>query len=687
MSARTRPRAVIAAIGGVSLAVAGFMAPGAYAADTIDGDVTVSNTETVQVLMDAAGKIDSQRVYEQLVLTGDGAVDIANPVSTKGLRNLDGFGGFDVRDGKARVKADVSGTKKYRSVSDFTKKLPLDIEVTYTLDGEKVDPGDVVGKSGDLEVRYRVTNTTGRPEDVKYTDGHGAEQSAAENVVIPMVGSLTTVLPSTFTKVHSAEANAAGDGRGGTQMSFTMTLIPPIGSATAEFGYTAKVKGAVIPTASLSALPVNPLESPSFKGGAASYKGGAETGADLTAGATTIDTNVLKLRDGATDLVSGILQLSAGANQLSAGLQNDAAPGARELAAGAGKLDGGADRLDAGAGKLAAGLADAKNGAPALLDGVAKLKAGAQKVDAGLTTLNAMVVPNLDGISAGAGNLIAAVNGPLSTNLDNIGGYADAASAAISASTTMDAAEKTPILQALGGAKQTAQGVKAALKDTTPGTGFMFGLGAIKSGADQLSAGVDAQTSPGAAATDGTLKNGLAQLIGGLGQLSAKGGELIDGLGQLSAGADQLRAGTGDLQDGTGQLADGAGTLADGLGTAASGSGQLADGLNQAAEGAPELPEGADRLSKEGTSKLIEAGDETASDYGLKYALIEAGAARAASAQPYGSPEGATALTAYKFEIAGADGAGSANLKRGIAAIVLMAGAGLFAAVRRRGLI
>ena len=193
----------------------------------------------------------------------------------------------------------------------------------------------------------------------------------------------------------------------------------------------------------------------------------------------------------------------------------------------------------------------------------------------------------------------------------------------------------------------------------------------------------------------------MALIIGGLDQLSGKGGELIAGLDKLSAGADQLNGGTGDLRsgagkldagagqlsDGTGQLSAGAGELADGLGDAASGSDQLAAGLGTAAEGAPDLPKGASRHSKEGTSVLVDKGNATAMDYGLKYAPIEAGAERAGTAQPYGSPEGATALTAYKFEIAGENGAGSANVKRGLAAIALLAVAGAFAAARRRGLI
>ncbi|MBW8732662.1 MAG: hypothetical protein JF622_17305, partial [Terrabacter sp.] len=331
-----RRRSAVLAIGVFSLSAAA-MAPGAFAAGS-DDDVKVSNTETVQVAMDASGKIDAQRVYEQLVLTGKGKVDVANPISTKGLRNLDGFGGYDVKNGAVRIKTDVDGTKKYRSVSDFTKKLPLDIKVTYTLDGKKMDPSDIVGKSGTLEVRYVVTNVTGTTEEVPFTNGEGKTETSPQEVVVPMVGTLDTTLPSNFTKVVPDGANAAGDGRGGTMLSFTMTLIPPIGKATAEIGYTAKVKDATIPKADISALPVNPLENVSFKGGAEAYKGGAETGQDLTAGATEINANVLKLRDGASDLLAGILKLQDGAGQLSEGGGTLNAGAAKLRAEGTGKV-------------------------------------------------------------------------------------------------------------------------------------------------------------------------------------------------------------------------------------------------------------------------------------------------------------------------------------------------------------
>ena len=142
--------------------------------------------------------------------------------------------------------------------------------------------------------------------------------------------------------MSSDEANIAGDGRGGTKMSFTMTLFGPIGKPEASFGYRANISDGVIPPATISALPVSPLDSPSFKGGAASYQSGATTGATLTAGATQIDANLLRLRDGAGELLAGLIKLSDGASNSTRGspaprllVQPSLADGANQAADGA----------------------------------------------------------------------------------------------------------------------------------------------------------------------------------------------------------------------------------------------------------------------------------------------------------------------------------------------------------------
>ena len=736
MNRRTHIALRVAAVPTAAL-VAGVLVAGPAAA--AGDDVAVVNTETVQVYTSATGKVETQRIYEQLSLTGTGKVDLTNPVAIEGLRNLDGFGGLDVEDGNQTVEMDVDGTQRLRSVSDYQGDLPLDVNVEYFLDGESVDPSDVVGESGELEVKYTVTNVTGQEQELVVPDGSGGTVTKTVEVPIPMVGTLTTVAPSTFTDVASTTANMAGDGKGGTKLSFTMTLFPPIGSDTAEFGYTAQISDGLVPRASVSALPVNPLESPTFKSAATSYQGGATTGAELAAGAGEIDGNLLKLRDGASDLLAGLIKLSDGSDQLTAGLSGEAAPGAQKLAAGAGKLDAGTGDALAGSRKLSSGLgqisdglgqlADHKSGLPVAADGISQLQAGVDLLLAGLgstgdpesligglagledglTQLKSgsdLLVPGLQQLT-GAQGLPRAKGGvdQVKAGLDSSlaqGGSLDQMVGGLNMLKSFCA--QNP--QCVGLVDQLIAGAQQSRTDLTRASA---GLGEVSGGLSTAIGGLSTQIIPGAQQIqaglgqaqagagrlgDGAVKlrGGVQQVAGGLDQLSAGVTSAVQGVLKLDDGAATAYAGSGDLTDGlgqinggTGELSDGASKLADGLGDAADGSGKLADGLATAKAGAPALPDGAQRLSDEGTTKLVEAGESTAMSYGEMYAVIEAGAQRAdAEKMVYGAPEGALGLAAYSFEIQGEDGEQDRNLARGLGALTLLAAAGGTLLLRRR---
>lgn len=540
------------------------------------GDIQVTNTETVQAYLDATGAVDVARVYEQVAMQGKGTVDLVNPVETRGLRNLDGFTGFQVKNGDMVGTYAVNGEQRLRSVSDFTKKLPLDVHVTYTLDGKPVAPGDVVGRSGTLAVQYTVRNVTGRQQSVSFDDGTGKTTTTSADVVIPMVGSLTTVLPSGFTDVRSDEAAIAGDGHGGTQLSFTMALFGPIGAPEATFGYQAQITDGVIPKATLAALPVSPLDSPSFKGGAASYKSGADTGAALTAGATQIDANLLKLRDGAGQLLAGLIALKSGANQLHSGLAGQAAPGARaladgttqlkqgtsQLAAGATaaqsgsgavsagahqvaqgskQLAGGASQVDTGAGQLLNGLTQAGTQAPQLLAGLAQVSSGLDLVDGGLAQLYggighlpAQAQPLHDGIAqlkAGIGN--ASTANTLVNGVDQLRTGLAAATAQGGSLDQLSAG----VTQSKGGVDLVNSGLKAAL--------------AANGSIDQAAAAIASiaavpacSTDPVCAGTVNAVEAGVrSQLRTSTTQASAGLDQVSAGLGQVSPGLTQLKGG------------------------------------------------------------------------------------------------------------------------------------------------
>jgi putative membrane protein len=666
VTTRPRLRAFAAASAAGALVSFSGTTPAFAAAD---GDVDVVNTETVQVYLSAGGDVESRRVYEQLVMTGSGAVDIENPVSDKGLRNLDGFSGFTLEAGQQVARFEVDGVERARSVSDYDGDLPLDIDVAYTLDGKDVEPGEVVGEDGELEVEFTVENVTGVEQEVTIPDGKGGTLTRTAEVPVPIVGSVTTVAPDTFTHVASQQANMAGDGKGGTKLSFTMTLFPPIGSTTSTFGYTADIEDGVVPRIDVTALPVNPLKNPSLKTAATSYQGGAETGSELAAGATEIDTNLLKLRDGAGDLLAGLLKLHAGSEELEAGLSGKAAPGAKKLADGAGDLDDGLGRIDDGAGRLADGAGRLSGGTGDALTGSQQLRDGLSQISGGLGQLAGTkglpaAAAGVDELKTGVDQILAGFGalGTPGTLIDGLDRLEDGLGQ-LGGGLSLLHGDGSPATPGLVGAKGGVDQVQAGLADAVRAGGSLDQLigglnllktldcGPICTGAidTQILPGVEAskdrltlanggllqvsaclgkavtalhdQLIPGAAAAGkgaGDAKAGALKLKGGVQQVRDGLQDLDTGLTSAVAGVLRLDAGASDAYAGSGDLADGLGLIDAGAGDLADGAGELADGASQARTGSGRLADGAGHLSEgltdaaDGSGRLAEGLGEAA---------------------------------------------------------------------------
>jgi putative membrane protein len=772
-------------------AVVGVGPGSAFAADDAGGVKTV-NTETVQTYLNADGEIDSSRIYEQLTMTGDGSVTLKNPVDTDGLRNLNGFGGLSPKDGVLEQHYDVNGVAQGRTVSTFDQsKLPISVDVSYQLDGQKVSAGDLVGETGDVKVNYTVKNLTSKKVPLTFTDGAGGTMTEMGDVPVPIVGTVVFDLPKNYTDVQSVAASMGGDGHGGTQMEYLLTLFPPIGSDTVSFGYTAHLTDGVVPPVSFTAVPVDPLTNPTFATAGDSYKSGADSGDTLAAGATKINTNLLRLRDGAGQLLDGLIKLNDGAHQLDDGLSGQAAPGSKQLSDGALQLNSGLARIDDGAGRLATGAHQAS-------DGGHKLAAGLTELHSALAHLPNTLAHNkkyqlllgaLTQIANGVGNVNDAptkktilgglnaiqqgleVTGAndcltatvLGTEPKNCGAIdaVRALATSVSQSQGQDPRD-TPIV--LGKVTIVTEGLlMKKLADIKATTGCQSDANcqadidalstlfdATKSGdlfhqqlqllhdslttigdkadeqlldpgagLDQLRAGLsnphalkdcaaaartkttsdDCGIKEAALAVQGgvpLLVDSLRQqILAGLGTpgpgcdptktLRCGAAALADGLGQLDGGSHQLADGTSQALDGSAQLADGAHQLSDGLSTAAAGSHQLAEGMQQARDGAPKLKDGANELSERGVVKIVDAGQQTAQQYGKLYATLTTGAERAhTDGMLYGAPSGSMGLMAYDFEINGSDGQASRNVTRGLLAVVL-GGLGLGAfALRRR---
>lgn len=633
------PRFVLAGVAALALSASMPIAASA-ATRSADGDgkASVVDTETVQAYLDATGAVQSQRVYEQLVVRGSGSVTVTNPVSTQGLRNLDGFGGAEVRDGAQVTTYDLDaadGVVRGRTVSDHEGDLPLTVSVRYLLDGEEVAPGDVVGSSGHLRVEYTVENTTARTQQVEIPDGHGGTTTRQVPVAVPFAGTLTTTLPASFTEVSSERGNLAGDGRGGTKVSFTMTLFPPIGSPKTTLTYEADVADGVVPRAEISALPVNPMKSPTFATAAEGYRKGSATGTELAAGAGEMDANLLKLRDGAQDLLGGLVQLHDGADQLTAGLSGKAVPGARKLAAGAGDLDAGMTRIADGTGAAAEGSRDLRDGLARISDGLGQLADvdGLPKAARGAAALKAGVDQVLAGFGAvGTDGTLLDGLAQLETGLGHLAGGLTQLQGGLGQA-------KGGVDQSKAGVDQVRAGLSAAVADGGSLDQLLGGLtllttldcGPICQNvlATKLIPGVQGSKTQLTAARDGlsqvagglgAVSTGLGQAIGGLqtqlvpgAQAAAAGAaKANDGAVRLDAGLQKIRNGLDDLENGLTRSVAGVLALDEGAGTAHTGAGDLAAGLGLLAEGTDTAHDGSSRLAAgnaELAGKLVEAAD------------------------------------------------------------------------------
>ena len=392
MSPTTTPRGASRrrkqVLAGTALAAAATLAlagPIASALAASDGTPVVATSETVKANLKADGSLDVARLFSQIQATGNGHVSLEDPTSTEGLRNLDGWGAPSTSDGKASYDFTVDGTKQFRTVADFTKDLPVSVRITYRLDGKKVAPSDLDGKSGKLAVSYTVKNTSADATPIVYQDGHGKTVTETAQVVTPYVGQLALDLPDSFRDVSSVgdRADQAGDGHGGRLVTWTMVLFEPIGQNTQRFGFTAQVDHLALPTANMQIVPVSPENHPELKFGQDGFQSGAETGQQLTDGATQIDDNVLKLRDGAAQVLDGLTQLQAGAQQLNGGLAAgvpQAVAGGKKLAKGANDAADGATQVAVGNAKLAAGLGDLSDGSVLLQNGARQLNSGAAQL-------------------------------------------------------------------------------------------------------------------------------------------------------------------------------------------------------------------------------------------------------------------------------------------------------------------
>lgn len=346
-----------------------------YLTISSDEEEALGKEETVYVMAGADGS--ANKIIVSAWLKNPGGVDFINDVSElENIVNVKGDEDYTKGEGNEYVWNANGRDIYYQGTTD--KKLPIDMRVSYKLDGEDISADELAGKSGKVAIRFDYINN--KKEKVEI-DGK------EEEIYVPFLTLTGTILNNdVFTNVEISNGKLLNDGDKSIAIVFAMPgmqenlnidkekfEIPSYVEITAdvkEFELTTTLTVAL--NDAFNHLEISDEENP-LDGLSKSLDELSSASNRLINGSSALYDGLGVLLEKSGALVSGVDKLSDGAADLK--------DGAYSLSDGAYSLKGGAEQIQNGAGSL-------KDGAYALNEGMSDLCGGASKLNEGLGTLS-----------------------------------------------------------------------------------------------------------------------------------------------------------------------------------------------------------------------------------------------------------------------------------------------------------
>ena len=561
----------------LALTLAAGCAMPAFAA----GKSSFSKSETVYAVMNGDGSIKSTTVSEHLY-SASGLANVTDKTTLTDIQNTESDAEF-TQNGEELVWNTNDTDVYYKGNTD--KALPIDVKVTYALDGQEAALEDIIGKSGHLTVTVNLKNNETGTVNVNGKD---------RTIVTPLITAVGVILggdASNVTAEHGMIESAAKSSVAafvtlpGVKDSLSGLLPDEVDSIEDYLQDTVTVEADVedftcpqvmvacaTSTAALGTDNVFDLSSIN----------------DLTDGINQLNDAMSQLMDGASQLVDGTSQLAGGVLALldSANTLNN---GAAALDDGLGQLTNGLDTLSANNAALNAGAQQVADGV--LASANKTLKEGGL-IDEDMTWSNyEAVIDNIltmndKTLAAGRKKMVRTIWEQEPSFKDSqldLALYLSATKtnhdleAALKLMQNFDASMLTGALEMVtnADAKNTA---KAELKYQVENSQDMADVRALKTSLSQIQF-------------------------------------FVSSVNQYTAGVQTAADGAHSAKDGSAQLAAGTKTLYDGVNTLNTGAGQLNDGAGQ-------LNDGLNQFNEEGISKLTGALDQDQL-HGLKTVLDE----------------------------------------------------------------
>ena len=625
-------------------------------------DTGFSKEESVYVKADASGNVKKTTVSEWLKNPEKGT--ISDTSELKDIKNVKGDETFETGSNNNVSWKSEGNDIYYQGTID--KELPVDVKVSYKLDGKSISPKDLKGKSGKVEIQFSYDNKSKQTVNV---NGEDVEMYTPFTMVSAMMLSsdeYSNVSVENGKLISDGDKNiVVGVAFPGLANDLNLKDLDMDIDIPETVTITADVKDATVGTSITMASAelmnefglddidsfddlqdsIDDLEdatnqlvdgskeaadgSKELADGAGTLNDGAGT---LASGAGTLADGVNTLNEKSGTLVSGVNTLASGVQAYTGGVE--------EIYAGSNDLVSGAQALSSGADTLNTNIASAADGANSLVAGAQSLKNGLKTakdmLDEGVKVLNNVTEENIKNsvtATVSTDKVTASVNKPevaaiVNQHIDEnttaeekeaITKAVEDALEQCTASVDKDSieVEKTVngnaqlITQSVKGAQDYMNGVGTSLTQSSGSKeqpSVWDGVNGIESGASTLAGYLGLED--GKTLTIGTGAAGLAsgskKLLAGTQKLQAGASQLHDNSAPLMAGVTSLKDGGSQLASGVSQLASGANQVADGAGTLSNGTQTLLDGANTLADGNQTLADGMQEYKEEAIDKLTD---------------------------------------------------------------------------------
>ncbi len=631
-----------------------------------DGEeTTVDKEETVYVVADPDGT-PNEVIVSDWLKNHSGAATLEDVSDLKDIENVKGDETFTQgTDGSLTWQADGNDIY-YQGTTD--KELPIDMKMTYYLDGKEISPEDLAGKSGKVTIRMDYTN----------------KEKTEDGVYVPFTAVTGMMLNKNFTNVEVTNGKVVSDGNNQVVVGFAFPglsesldldskdleniEIPDYVEVTADVeDFSLDMTMTFVMSDILQELDVDQdIDLSGIEDAIDSLRDASNQLVDgskeLANGTGSLVDGVKSYTSGVSALKSGIGAYTDGVSQVKSGVDAytdgvaQVAGGTKQLADKSGDLKDGITQLVGGAMQIQtyfAGDDGIVNGAKKLSDGVNQLDAA---LNAGVTeeeavqaeqTVNQMFAKDgetYQGIAQqAAGQYKTALTGSSELKGKVEDGVSQAMYGAYVASykqLNYDAYKNAGILDSLesdaaafasqmtAASSSSIQSVSSQLiSGIADGTSSQIGgmaaeaakQGAVagaKSGIASTKSAISAQIEQGglvsgaqtlSAGVQKLYNEGIEPLAVGMQSLNNSVPELMKGIQTLNNGAATLNDNSVTLKSGVNTLNSKGSELNAGVATLDNNSGTLNDGAAKLDDGAKKLSDGMIQFDEEGIQKLSDA--------------------------------------------------------------------------------